>query len=341
MAHLTQRVLGLYVEVRVIPVLLWSFTGITLGTALAVDGGAPLRVGDYLCAVAIGFLLQGIVAHSVNDIADWRSGTDRDPAPRTISGGSGSLTAGFLSERDLVLIAVAAGAIASALGIYLAATRGWWLLVFGAVGLAGAVLYTLPPVRLAYRPFAGEAVAFCCVWACGAGAYGLQTGSLTAEAALAATPHAAGCVAMLMVHHYLDRGPDSRARPPKVTSVVRLGSRARAYACAWGILAIFLSAATLLRVPEFALLLGAGGLALAAHARVRVDDIGAVTRAELVVIAGGIAGGLGTAALLAPQLVWALPAAAAFGVVDLAVAGRLVGAKPGVRPHLQEPETRS
>lgn len=334
--------LGLYLEVRIIPVLLWSFTGITVGTALAWTDGAPRHVGDYLGAVLVGVLLQGVVAHSVNDLADWRSGTDRDPAPRTISGGSGSLTGGHLTERHLVIACLVAVAAAGAIGTFLAASRGWWLLAFGAVGLAGAVLYTLPPVRLAYRPFAGEAVAFACVWACGAGSFALQTGRLTAAAALAAIPHAAGCVAMLMVHHYLDRGPDSRARPPKVTSVVRLGDRARRYAQTWGLVAIVASASVAAVVePAFFLMAGAAIVALTAHARIDIADPGSVTRAELAVIGMGIVGGLGTAVALSPSLVWALPAAAALCALDLSVAARSSGAHRGGPAVTSQPENRS
>lgn len=338
----SQRMLGIYLEVRVIPVLLWSFTGLTLGTALAVHEGAALHVGDYLAAVAIGVLLQGIVAHTVNDLADWRSGTDRDPEPRVISGGSGTLAGGRLTERDLTVACVLASAAAVGIGLSLAAARGWWLLLFGAVGLAGAVLYTLPPVRLAYRPYAGEAVAFVCVWACGAGSFALQAGSLTTTAAFAATAHAAGCVAMLMVHHYLDRGPDSRARPPKVTSVVRLGAQARRYARWWGMTSIALSIAAVVVVsPAFATMGIAAVFGLAAHARVVMNDVAAVTRAELQVIALGIGGGLTASAFLAPPLGLALPAAAALFALDLRVAS-IVGA-PADAPKalVPGPETRS
>ena len=108
-----RRLLGLYLEVRVIPVLLWSFTAITLGTALAVRDGADLSVPGYLAAVAVGVLLQGLVAHAVNEIADWRSGTDADPAPRVISGGSKVIASGLLTPGELRAVGIgAAGAAA-------------------------------------------------------------------------------------------------------------------------------------------------------------------------------------------------------------------------------------
>ena len=235
MADVRRVLLGLWLEIRVIPVLLWSFTAITLGTALAWHDGDGISVPGYLTAVGIGVLLQGLVAHCVNEVFDWRSGTDRDPAPRVISGGSKVIASGLLSPRALAWIGGGAALIAAVAGLLAAAEWGWVLALYGLVGLAGAVLYTLPPVRAAYRPFSGEAVAFVCVWCCTTGAYVLQRGELSGGAALAGIAYAASCVAMLMMHHYLDRLPDSRALPPKTTTIVRLGRAGRRYAVAVGV----------------------------------------------------------------------------------------------------------
>ncbi len=322
MGPLQRRLLGAYLEVRVVPVLLWSYTAITLGTAVAVHQGHALVVWAYLLALAVGALLQGLVAHSVNEIFDWRSGTDRDPAPRVISGGSKVLASGLLTQRELTWLGAGAAAAAAALGLAAAATRGWALLLFGLGGLAGAVFYTLPPVRAAYRPFAGEGVAFACLWGCVAGAAVLQARSLSGAAVVAGVGYAASCVAMLMMHHYLDRGPDSRALPPKVTSVVRLGHEAKRYAIAWATVPVLAFAALAVWVdPRFAIGAVAFGLALAAHATVVPDDPASVTRAELAVILLGMAGGLGTAAALVPPLAWALLPPAVLVPLELRVSG--------------------
>jgi 1,4-dihydroxy-2-naphthoate octaprenyltransferase len=322
MGRLRRRALGLYLEVRVVPVLLWSYTAITLGTGIGAAGGRELDWLAYLAAIGVGLLLQGLVAHCVNEIADWRSGTDRDSAPRVISGGSKVVAWGFLTPRELAWTGAIAAVAASGLGLAVAATHGWGLLLYGAVGLAGAVVYTAPPLRAAYRPFVGEAVAFTCVWACVAGAFTLQRGGLSATAGLAGAMYAASCIAMLMMHHYLDRGPDSRALPPKVTSIVRLGAQARRYAMVWALGAVAAAAAlTAWADPRFAVALVAFGLAAVAHARVDPDDPASVTRAELVVIILGMAGGLGTAAALAPALAWALVPPAVLVPLELRLSG--------------------
>jgi hypothetical protein len=127
---------------------------------------------------------------------------------------------------------------------------------------------------------------------------------------------------MLMMHHYLDRLPDSRALPPKTTTIVLLAGAGRRYAVLWA--AIALAGAGLLTVlvdERFAIATAGFALALAVHARVDPDDPASVTRSELAVILLGMAAGLGTAAALAPPLAWALVAAGVLVPVELALSG--------------------
>ena len=298
-----RRLAGCYLELRVVPVLLWSFSAITLGSALAWEQAGHVRW--MVAAWVIGLLLQGAVAHCVNELTDWRSGTDRDPAPRVLSGGSKVLRAGLLTERDLVWMGTGAAVLATGLGVVVAAERGWWLLAFGAVGIVGAVAYTLPPLAAAYVPFAGEAVAVLCVWACALGGFAVQTGSISAQVLLVGASHAAFCISMLMFHHYLDSGPDSRAQPPKRTTVVRLGGAARAYGLAWaGVAAATALLGTLIVDVRLVPTAVAGVVAMMLHGRVQLDDPKAVTRAEAIVIGLGIVAAITSGILLAPALWW-------------------------------------
>ena len=322
MAGVRRALLGLWLEIRIIPVLQWSFTAITLGTALAWRDGGDVSVTGYLVAVAVGVLLQGLVAHSVNEIVDWRSGTDRDPSPRVISGGSKVIASGLLGPRALGTVGLAAAVLTVGLGAVAASVWGWSLGVYGAAGLAGAVLYSLPPVRAAYRPYIGEAIAFACVWACVTGSYTLQRGEMSGAAALAGLAYGASCVAMLMMHHYLDRGADIRADPPKRTTPVVLGAACRRYTVAWA--AIALAGAGLLTAVvdgRFAIATAGFAVALVLHMAVDPDDPASVTRAELGVILIGIAAGLGTAVALAPMLVWALVPVAVLVPLELVLSG--------------------
>lgn len=327
-----RRLIGGYLELRVIPVLLWSFSAISLGTALAWNQG-PAEPGWFVVALLIGLLLQGAVAHAVNDVTDWRSGTDRDPAPRILSGGSKVVPAGLLTESELRWMGIGAGLLAGVLGLVAAAAQGWWLLTFGAVGVIGAVAYTLPPVAAAYVPFAGESVAFACVLTCTVGAFALQRGAFSWDAVLVGSAHAAFCVGMLMLHHYLDRGPDGRASPPKRTSVVVLGPIGRRYGVGWSVLAAALAiAATIVVDVRIVPLAVAAATGAAVHATVRVDEPASVTRVEALVICAGILGAMVTSILLAPQIAWILIAPAVLVPVEFVTARRWLVA-PGPDDH--------
>ena len=312
---------GLWLEVRVIPVLLWSFSALTVGTALAAHG-RDLEVWYYVGAVVLGALIQGLLAHSVNEIADWRSGTDRHPSPRMISGGSKVILAGLMGERALMVTFGAAFLATTVLGLTLVAARGIVVLPFGVVGVAGAILYTLPPVRAAYRPFAGEAIAFICLADCVVGAHVLQGGRAVDTTTLAtAVAVAAYAVGMLMVHHYLDYDADRTATPPKVTSIVRLGlAGGRRYAIGWCVLALVAAMAGSVAEPRLLPLVAGYAIGLLAHLRCRPDDVESVTKNELAIIFAGIAAALSAAALLVPALSLAMVVAVALVAVEMRLA---------------------
>src|SRR3989304_4447661 len=93
---------GIFLELRAIPVLLWSFTAIVLGTGVAVAEAGRFDPWLFVEALLIGVLIQGYETHAVNEIYDWRSGTDGDLSPRVLSGGSRVLLAGLLNPAPPV-----------------------------------------------------------------------------------------------------------------------------------------------------------------------------------------------------------------------------------------------
>jgi 1,4-dihydroxy-2-naphthoate octaprenyltransferase len=317
---MSETLRGLWLEVRVIPVLLWSFSALTLGTALAAHG-RDLEVWYYLGAVALGVLIQGLLAHSVNEVEDWRSGTDRHTSARVISGGSKVIVAGLLSPRALWWVFAGAFAATTVIGLSLVAAGGLDLLPFGIVGVAGAILYTLPPVRAAYRPFLGEGIAFTCLVVCVCGAHLLQGPAIDFATVAAAVAVAAYAVSMLMVHHYLDRDADAGADPPKVTSIVYLGLvRGRQYAIGWCLLALAAAVAGSAVQPRLLPLVVGYTIGLFAHLRCRPDDVASVTANETVIIFAGIASALTAAALLEPPFLLTLVAAAALIAFEMRMA---------------------
>jgi 1,4-dihydroxy-2-naphthoate octaprenyltransferase len=317
---MSETLRGLWLEVRIIPVLLWSFSALTLGTALAARGH-DLQVWYYLGAVALGVLIQGLLAHSVNEVEDWRSGTDKHASPRVISGGSKVIVAGLLQPRALWCVFAAAFAATTVIGLALVAARGLVMLPFGLVGVAGAILYTLPPVRAAYRPFAGEAIAFVCLADCVLGAHLLQGPAIDRTTVAAAVAVAGYAVSMLMVHHYLDHDADAAANPPKVTSIVRLGLvNGRRYAIAWCVVAMIAALAGSAAQPRLLPLVCGYAIGLVAHVRCRPAEVESVTMCETVIIFAGIASALVAATLLEPPLVLTLLAAAVLIAFEMRMA---------------------
>ena len=309
----SSKAVGWFLEFRLIPVLLWSFTSVALGTALAFSETGSFDPWLLAVALALAGLVQGWVTHAVNEIFDWRSGTDRDQRPRALSGGSKVRNLGLMTERDLwAVFLVASGAVA-VLGAYVATTRALWLLALIGTGYLLGVAYTLPPLATAYRPLLGEWLGgFPGVLLAGLGAYGIQALTLTWTAVAALSAHALVCTAMLVMHHYQDAPADAAAVPPKRTTVVVLGpAGSRRYATVLAAAgALLYGVLGLAENPFF--LAGAAITAAAAvvHARTDLASLASITRNELRVIQLGIAAGLAVSVGLDPGLWPILPLAA-------------------------------
>ncbi|TLZ41954.1 MAG: prenyltransferase [Methanobacteriota archaeon] len=276
---------GWFLEFRLIPVLLWSYTAVVLGTSLAAWTTGGVDLASFAVALGLGGLIQGWSTHSINEIFDWRSGTDRIGGGRALSGGS--------RVRNLSLLDV--------------------------LGVA----YTAPPIATAYRPFAGEWFGgFPGVLLSGLGAYAIQTKSISVVAVIALSAHALVCMGMLMVHHYLDAPMDAAASPPKRTTVVALGlPKAKKYAAGMAAAAsILYGLLGVLGYPAFLLGMAWTLPAVWIHLHTKADELESVTRNELRVIQLGIAAGLSTAVGLAPSLWPLLPIAAVAYLAHLAVA---------------------
>ena len=311
---MARRILGIFLEFRLIPVLLWSYTAVTLGTALAFHERGTLDWRLYLTTLAIAVLVQGFETHAVNEIYDWRSGTDRASVPRLLSGGSKVLNRGLLTIRELWAIFAGASVAIWTLSLYLFVTRSWALIAFVGPGYLAGLVYTMPPIRTSYRPFAGElGGGLLGVLLCVLGGYYVQTLTVSATAVVAAVGYACVCVAMLLMHHYLDLEADLAASPPKRTTVAILGREAgKGYAIGYAVSALaaflLLSALSSLFLPAVPF----AALAVVAHARTRPADPGSVTKNELAVIQLGIATGLAASFALAPVL-FLVPVAAVAG----------------------------
>jgi len=318
----TRKAKGWFLEFRLIPVLLWSYTAVGLGTAVAYFATGSLNVLWFLAALALGALIQGWETHAINEIYDWRSGTDK-VGGRALSGGSHVRNLGLLGERDLWWIFALSSVAVAVLTVWVVLERATWLALLIVAGYVFGLAYTMPPVSTSYRPFAGEWLGgFPGVLLSGLGAYAIQTLSISLVVTTALVAHALVCMSMLVVHHYLDEPMDASAMPPKRTTVVALGfTNAKRYA---GIMAAIAAAlyALLGATVQPTFFLGAAFTVPAVWIHFRIDptELKSVTRNELRVIQLGVAAGLSTAVGLAPPLWPLLPIAAVGYLAHLAVA---------------------
>ncbi|HET9730692.1 MAG TPA: prenyltransferase [Acidimicrobiia bacterium] len=133
-----------------LPFLTATVVPIALGGAVA---GAHGRFSWLWFGLA---MVAGIAVHLglniANDVFDDASGADAaNVTPTPFSGGSRMIQYGLVSRRTMARAAIACYAVATILGVVIAAERGWWLLAIGAVGLVVSAAYTAPPLRLAHH----------------------------------------------------------------------------------------------------------------------------------------------------------------------------------------------
>jgi 1,4-dihydroxy-2-naphthoate octaprenyltransferase len=112
---------------------------------------------NFWLALIAGIALH-ISANVFNDYFDWTSGTDQINNDYFLpySGGSRSIELGLADENRLRRLATAALLLSGAIGLYLATTVGFGVLLFGLAGAFMAYFYTAPPLRLAARKGLGE-----------------------------------------------------------------------------------------------------------------------------------------------------------------------------------------
>lgn len=134
------------------PVLAWAMSGTLLGCSVAIyECGLGLN-WLYLFLALMGIILiQAFLAHTANDLIDEE--VDRK-APIKKTGRTKVLIDGIMSRRDLILVGLVSLLIVLALILFFTIKLGPVIILLAAVGVYSALAYSLPPLKLGYRPFA-------------------------------------------------------------------------------------------------------------------------------------------------------------------------------------------
>ncbi len=133
------------------PVTAWGIAGIMIAVACALQSGLAIDWCNLLIVAVLVLLLQGVIAHGVNDLADEQVDFD---APIESTGRHKILVSGEMSRSALFAVITSAILISFMLVILLAMRAGSFVLFFAAFALFAIFGYSCKPLRLGWRPFA-------------------------------------------------------------------------------------------------------------------------------------------------------------------------------------------
>ncbi len=191
------------------------------GVGIARYLGTPVDWGVYLLGQAWVTMLQ-LSTHFLNEYFDFESDAD-NPNRTPFSGGSGALGSGELPRSTALIAAAACLALVASLTVLIIrdAHPGPALMLIMALGVLGAVLYSLPPVRLASSGYGELTTSILVANLVPAFAYLLQTGELHRLVAMTTFPLTALHLAMMLAFELPDYASDLKHE--KRTLMVRLG----------------------------------------------------------------------------------------------------------------------
>ncbi|WP_300123504.1 prenyltransferase [Immundisolibacter sp.] len=192
---------------------------VLLGLAASCADGVAIDAPRAVLTL-LGALLAHAGANLVNDYHDRAADAVNTDPLRPFSGGSRLIQEGRLEARQAAVAGYGLLAGAGLIGAALALTGRSQLWVIGALGLALAIAYSAPPLRLSARALGEPAIA--AAWLLVVlGTDLVQRGDWSLTALLAGMPYTLLLANILLANGFPDRGADAAAG--KRTLVVRLG----------------------------------------------------------------------------------------------------------------------
>lgn len=220
-----------------------SFLPAIICSLIPWSRGGPLDVGSFLLVVT-AVTVNHFGLNMIDDVFDYRHSVDLlQPGERNpYTGGSGVITAGLITDSQLLGVAMACFAFTALAGFYLFAVKGPPVLILGLFGLFCSVFYTVPPIKFGYRGLGELALIVNFGPVIGLGSYYVQSRSLDLE------PFAISLVlglmmwSMIIINEIPDFESDRRAG--KLNLVVRFGRRAGSFFYIAGLTSAYLVLAT-------------------------------------------------------------------------------------------------
>jgi 1,4-dihydroxy-2-naphthoate octaprenyltransferase len=192
------------------------FTASILPVVLGTVWG--YRVGGTLDGLALLLALAGVIcvhgaANVLNDVYDDAIGSDRDNRERIFpyTGGSRFIQNGVLTAEEMATWGRQLLLAGFGFGALLMVLHGLTVLMFGLIGLALAIAYSMPPLRLSDRGLGEIAVAIGFGVLPVVGSAWLQTGSFDAGAVLLSLPPSCWIANVLLINEIPDAAADRAA----------------------------------------------------------------------------------------------------------------------------------
>lgn len=125
-----------------------------LGGMIAWARGLPFQPIEFILVI-IGVTANHLALNMIDDVFDYRHAIDlkQGDEKNPFTGGSGVLSEGLLSVREMLIASGLCFFMTIIIGLYLTWICGWTVLILGLIGLASSFFYTAPPIKFGYRGF--------------------------------------------------------------------------------------------------------------------------------------------------------------------------------------------
>lgn len=220
----------LYIRELRAPFLTASVMPMILGLALAYSHDNTADIPLMILTLLSGALIH-LGSNTLNDYFDLKQCTDGPEVLRTpFSGGSGLLSGGFLSPKEVMnlsLFLLTAATVAGAVILFLSPGNAVIILLFGVTGIFLGYAYTAPPLKLSYRGL-GEIAVFLSFGPLPVTAsYYVVAGEISITPFIISLPLGIMTSAILWINQFPDYLTDKKAG--KNTLLVRIGVRRGRY----------------------------------------------------------------------------------------------------------------
>ncbi len=138
------------------------------------------------------------------------------------TGGSGTLTSGFIKPDAMFKMFVILYLITILIGIYLVIERGLPILIFGFIGIFSSIFYTSPPIKFSHRGLGELGLLINFGLVLGLGSFFVQSQTISIEAIFATIPCGVMLFSMIVINEIPDIEDDKRAG--KLTLITRYGN---------------------------------------------------------------------------------------------------------------------